>query len=94
MSLTSPFKDFVKRKLNEKGFHDIRALGETPAIDEFKERASAIMSRARKQTLDDVAQLRKKYENLLLAKCLWSDCWNFSRRLLTPQMSGCFAEAS
>ena len=47
MSLTRPLKEFVKRKLNERGFHDIRGLGEIATIDEFKERALAIVRRSR-----------------------------------------------
>jgi hypothetical protein len=68
MSLTRPFKEFVKRKLNERGFHDIRGLEATATIDDFKERALAIQCRARKQTLDDVARLRKKYEQPIIGE--------------------------
>ena len=67
MSLTHQLKEFTKRKLNERGFHDIRGLGEITTIDEFKERAFAIMN-SRKQTLDDVARLRKKYEQPIIGE--------------------------
>jgi len=68
MSLTRPIKEFVKRKLNERGFHDLRGLEEIATIDEFKERAFAIQRRAHKQTLDDVARLRKKYEQPIIGE--------------------------
>jgi len=74
--LARPIKDFVKRKLNERGlydirdgrglnehgFYDIRGVGEITTIDEFKERAFAIQKRSRLQTQADVIALKKKYE--------------------------------
>ena len=59
-----PIKAFVKRKLNEhgfynikdgrglgeRGFHNIHGVGEITTIDEFKERAFAIQKRSRLQT--------------------------------------------
>ena len=56
--LPRPIKDFVRRKLNERGFYDlrdgrglnergfydIRGVGEITTIDEFKERASPFRS--------------------------------------------------
>ncbi len=68
MPLTRPIKDFVKRKLNQRGFYDIKGLDEIVTIDEFKERAFAIQHRSRKQTLDDVARLRKKYEQPIIGE--------------------------
>ena len=68
MSLTSPIEDFIKRKLRERGFHDIKGLAEITTIDEFKERAFAIQCRSRRQTLDDVALLRKKYEQPIIGE--------------------------
>jgi hypothetical protein len=86
MYATRPIKDFVKRKLHERGFYDlkgqaflrrklrergfydIRGIGEIVAIEEFIERASSIQRRSREQTLDDVAQLRKKYEEPILGE--------------------------
>jgi len=75
-SLPRPIKQFVKRKLSERGFYSIRdakglgehgfyavrALGESTAIDEFRERAFSIMDRSRLQTPEDVRALKKKYE--------------------------------
>ena len=87
MSLASPIKDFVKRKLLERGFYYIKGLREIATLDEFKEQALAIQRRSRKQTLDDVAQLRKKYaSNLSLAKCRWIGSWNFLRSTSIPQI--------
>lgn len=68
MSPTRQLKKFVKRKLNERGFHDISGLGEIAKIEEFKERALAIMGRSRKQTVDDVARLREKYEQPIIGE--------------------------
>jgi hypothetical protein len=68
MPLMRPIKEFVARKLNERGFHDIRGVDEIATIDEFKERAFAIQRRSRKQTLDDVARLRKKYEQPIIGE--------------------------
>ena len=50
------------RVLNERGFYDIRGVGEITTIDEFKERAFAIQKRSRLQTQEDVTALKKKYE--------------------------------
>src|ERR1700682_716517 len=74
--LARPIKDFVKRKLNERGLYDIRdgrglnehgfygirGVGEITTIDEFKERAFAIQKSSRLQTQADVIALKKKYE--------------------------------
>jgi hypothetical protein len=68
MYLTRPIKDFVKRKLSERGYCDIKGIGEIVKIDDFKERAFAIQRRSRKQTLDDVARLRKKYEQPIIGE--------------------------
>jgi hypothetical protein len=68
MSLTRPIRNFVGRKLKERGFYNIKGLEEITTIYEFKERAFAIQRRSRKQTLDDVAQLRKKYEQPILGE--------------------------
>ncbi len=61
-SLTRPIKEFVKRKLNKRGFYDIRGAGEITTVDDFKERAFAIQKRARRQTKEDVIALKKKYD--------------------------------
>src|SRR3984893_5051509 len=68
MSLTRPVRDFVGRKLHERGFYNIKGLEEITTIDEFRERAFAIQRRARKQTLEDVARLRKKYEQPIIGE--------------------------
>jgi hypothetical protein len=71
--LPRPIKDFVSRKLNERGFYDlgdgrdlnergfydIRGVGEITTIDEFKGRAFAIQKRSRLQTQEDVTALKK-----------------------------------
>jgi hypothetical protein len=71
-----PVKAFVKHKLNECGFFDLRdgrglaergffyvgSVGKITAIDEFKERAFNIQKRSRMQTPEDVIALKKKYE--------------------------------
>src|SRR5215813_12127154 len=71
-----PIKAFVKRKLNEhgfynikdsrglgeRGFYNIHDVGELSTIDEFRERAFAIQKRSQLQTKDDVIALEKKYE--------------------------------
>ena len=76
MSLLHPMKGFVKRKLNEHGFYNvrdvnglgehgfynIRGIGEITTIDEFKERAFAICKRSQLQTQEEVIALKKKYE--------------------------------
>src|SRR5436190_2057010 len=65
-SLTRPVRDCVGRKLHERGCYNIEGLGEITTIDEFRERAFAIQRCSRKQTLDDVARLRKKYEQPII----------------------------
>jgi Myo-inositol oxygenase len=71
-----PIKDFVRRKLNEhgwydirdggglnkRGFYDIRGVGEITTIDEFKERAFTISKRSRLQRQEEVIALKKKYQ--------------------------------
>jgi hypothetical protein len=59
---------FLKPQLKKRGWHDITGIGEITTIDEFRERAFAIQRRSRKQTLDDVAQLRKKYEQPIIGE--------------------------
>src|SRR3954447_8336718 len=67
-SLTRPARDFVGRKLHERGFYNIKGLGEITTIDDFRERAFAIQRRSRKQTLDDVARLRTKYQQPIIGE--------------------------
>lgn len=66
--LPGPVREFVKRKLEKRGFYDITGLGEITTIGEFRERAWAIQRRSREQTLDDVARLRKKYEQPIIGE--------------------------
>ena len=68
MFLTRPLKKLIVRKLHERGYHNIKGMGEITTIEEFRERAFAIQHRSRKQTLDDVARLRKKYEQPIIGE--------------------------
>jgi hypothetical protein len=68
MSLARPIKRFVVRKLHERGYYNIKGIGEITTIDEFRDRASSIQQVSRKQTLDDVARLRKKYEQPIIGE--------------------------
>jgi hypothetical protein len=68
MSVTGRFKYFIERRLNAQGFYNIKGLGEITTVDEFRERAFAIQHRSRKQTLDDVARLRKKYDQPIIGE--------------------------
>jgi hypothetical protein len=89
--LPRPIKDFVRRKLNERGFYDlgdgrdlnergfydIRGVGEITTIDEFKGRAFAIQKRSRLQTQEDVTALKKNMSGRSLAKLQWNHCLSF-----------------
>ena len=69
-----PIKEFVKRRLNERGiytirdtkglgergFYDIRGVGEIRTIDEFREQAFAIQRRSRLQTPQEVSARKSK----------------------------------
>src|SRR5215475_3140068 len=68
MALPRPIKKFIGRKLHEQGFYNIKGLGEIVTVDEFNERAFSIQKLSRKQTLDDVARLRKKYEQPIIGE--------------------------
>jgi hypothetical protein len=94
MSLTSPIKDFIKRKLRERGFHDIKGLAEITTIDEFKERAFAIQRRSRRQTLDDVALLRKKYEQPIIGEIPVERLLELLAQIVDPTNVWLFVEAS
>jgi hypothetical protein len=52
----------IRPTLEKRGFYDITGLGEITKIDDFRENAFSIQRNSRNQTLDDVARLRKKYE--------------------------------
>jgi hypothetical protein len=61
-------REFMRPKLERRGFYDITGLGEITKIEDFRERAFAIQRNSRKQTLEDVARLRKKYEQPILGE--------------------------
>jgi hypothetical protein len=63
-----PLKKLVSRGFNRLGFYNVRGLGEITKIEDFKERALAIQARSRLQTQDDVARLKKKYEQPILGE--------------------------
>jgi hypothetical protein len=68
-SLKRPIKKFVARKLNQRGYYDIRGLGyEICTIDEFRRRARSIMERFDQQDETTVAALRKKYEQPIIGE--------------------------
>lgn len=68
-TVTRPIKTLVKRKLNERGYYDVRSLApESCSIGEFHKNAAAIAKRARAQTEADVASLRKRYEAPILGE--------------------------
>jgi hypothetical protein len=77
------------RGLNERGFYDIRGVGEITTIDEFKERAFASQKRSRLQTLEDVTALKKNMNGRSLAKLQWNDCLSFRPRSSIPRISLC-----
>jgi hypothetical protein len=98
MLLIRPLKKFVKRKLNERGFysirdskglgergfHDIRGIREITTIDEFKERASAIMRRSRLQTREDVLGLEKKYEQPIFGEIAVERLLELQAQIIDP----------
>lgn len=61
-------KSLVRRILSTQGFYNVRGVGELATIEEFLARASAIRTRARLQTPQEVAALRKKYEQPILGE--------------------------
>jgi Myo-inositol oxygenase len=98
MSLASPIKEFIKRKLNERGFYDvrdgkglnergfydIRGVGEITTIDEFRERAFATMKRARQQTQEDVIALKKKYEQPIFGEIAVERLLELEAQIIDP----------
>jgi hypothetical protein len=98
MSLTRPLKEFVRRKLNERGFYDIRdgrglnergfydirGVGEITTIDEFKERAFAICKRSRLQTREDVVALKKKYEQPIFGEIAVERLLELQAQIIDP----------
>ena len=98
MSLTRSLKAFAKRKLSEhglysirdtpglskRGFYEIRGLGEITTIDEFKERAFAIMRRARLQTREDGIALKKKYEQPIFGEIAVERLLELQAQIIDP----------
>jgi hypothetical protein len=96
--LPHPIKEFVKRTFNEHGFYDIRderglgergfynirGVGEITTIDEFKERAFAIQQRARLQTQDDVIALKKKYEEPIFGEIAVERLLELQAQIIDP----------
>jgi len=97
-SLPRPIKEFVKRKLsergfynirdgrglNERGFYDIRGVGEITTIDEFKERAFAICRRSRLQTREEVLALEKKYGQPLFGEIAVERLLELQAQIIDP----------
>ena len=97
-SLPRPIKEFVKRKLNERGFYnirdgrglgergfyDIRGLGEITTVGEFKERAFAIMRLSRLQTREDVIALKKKYEQPIFGEIAVERLLELQAQIIDP----------
>jgi hypothetical protein len=68
-SIKRSLKRFVDRKLNRRGYYDIRGLGyELCTIDDFRQRARGIMARFEQQDEETVAALRQKYEEPILGE--------------------------
>jgi Myo-inositol oxygenase len=93
-----PIKEFVKRKLNERGFYnikdgkglgergfyDIRGVDEITTVDEFKERAFGIMKRQQLQTQDDVIALKKKYEQPIFGEIAVERLLELEAQIIDP----------
>jgi Myo-inositol oxygenase len=96
--LPRPIREFVRRKLNqhgfydirdgrglnERGFYDIRGVGEITTIDEFKERAFAISKRSRLQIPEDVSELKKKYEEPILGEITVERLLELQAQIIDP----------
>jgi hypothetical protein len=64
-----PIKKFVRRKLNERGYYNIKGSGfERCTIDDYRRNAIALIERASLQTVADVKALEKKYEKPILGE--------------------------
>jgi hypothetical protein len=67
--VTRPIRTFVKRKLNDRGFHYVGGLGnELCTIHDYQENAQAVLDRSKEQTEADVAALKKKYEEPIIGE--------------------------
>jgi len=96
-----PIKKFVKRRLSERGiytirdtkglgergFYDIRGVGEIRTIDEFRKQALAIQRRSRLQTQQEVSALKSKYEQPIFGEIAAEDCLSYRPRSSTPRIS-------
>ena len=82
--LPRPIKEFVKRKINERGFYDIRGLNEITTVDEFKKRAFGIMKRQQLQTREDVIALKKKYEQPIFGEIAVERLLELEAQIIDP----------
>jgi hypothetical protein len=96
--LPRPIKEFVKRKLNQRGFYnirdgdglrqhgfyDIRGLGEITNVEDFKLRAFSIQNRARMQTQEDVIALKKKYEQPIFGEIAVERLLELQAQIIDP----------
>ena len=96
--LPRPIREFLRRKLNqhgfydirdgrglnERGFYDLRGVGEITTIDEFKERDFAISRRSRLQTQDDVIALKKKYEEPIFGEIAVERLLELQAQIIDP----------
>jgi hypothetical protein len=96
--LPRPIKEFVKRKLNQRGFYnirdgdglrqhgfyDIRGLGEITNVEDFKLRAFSIQKRARMQTQEDVIALKKKYEQPIFGEIAVERLLELQAQIIDP----------
>jgi hypothetical protein len=65
---TTTLKSFIRRNLNKQGFYNIRGLDNIKTIEEFKSNCDALIEESRAQTLEEVAALKKKYEEPILGE--------------------------
>jgi hypothetical protein len=98
VSLIRPIREFAKRKLNERGFYNIRDItglgergfysitsaGEITTVEEFRERALAIHKRSRMQTLEDVIALKKKYEQPIFGEIAVERLLELQAQIIDP----------
>ncbi len=61
-------KGLVVNALNRQGYYNIAGLEAIRTIEDFRANSGAVMERSRRQTPEDVAQLRKKYEQPILGE--------------------------
>ena len=61
-------KNFVIKQLNRHGYYNVLGLEEFRSIKDFQSYGAEIRRNSRQQTLEEVAQLRKKYEEPILGE--------------------------